>query len=52
MEAFFLRIAKSLISKKRHRGQKLQCQLANEDNLQSKSVINEIVLRIVFLHKN
>ena len=34
--------------KKRHRGQNLQCQLANEDDLESKSVIIEIVLRIVF----
>jgi len=48
MEAFFLRIAKSLISKKRHRGQKLQCQLANEDDLQLKSVIKEIVFKSVY----
>ena len=34
--------------KKRHRGQNLECQLANEDELQSKSVIKDIVLRIVF----
>ena len=31
-----------------HRGKNFQCQLANEDDLQSKSVIIEIVLRIVF----
>ena len=34
--------------RKRHKGQNLQCQLANEDDLQLKSVIEEIVLRIVF----
>ena len=28
------------------------CPLANEDDLQSKSVIYEIVLKIVFLHRN
>ena len=38
--------------KKRHRGQNLECQLANEDDLQSKSVIKEIVLRIVFYISN
>ena len=37
--------------KKRHRGQNLQCQLTNEDDLISKIVTKEIVLRI-FLHKN
>ena len=37
--------------KKRHRGQNLQCQLANEDDLQPKSVIQEIILRIVFYKK-
>ena len=36
--------------KKRHRGQNLQCQLANKDDLQSKSVMTEIVLRIVFFY--
>ena len=34
--------------KKRHRGQNLECQLANEDDLQSKNVIRDIVFRIVF----
>ena len=29
-------------------GKNLQCQLANEDDLQSKTVIQEFVLRIVF----
>ena len=37
--------------KKRHKGQNLQCQLGNEDDLQSKSVIKKIVLRIVFYIK-
>ena len=42
-------IAKSPILKKRvHLGKQLECQLANEDDLRSKSVIKEIVLRIVF----
>ena len=34
--------------KKRHIGQNLQCQLANGDDLQSKSVTKEIVLRFFF----
>ena len=34
--------------RKRLKIQNLQCQLANEDDLQSKSVIKEIVLKIVF----
>ena len=38
--------------KKRHRVQNLQCHLANKDNLQSITVIKEIVVRIVFLQKN
>ena len=37
--------------KKRHRGQNLECLLANEDDLQSKSAIKEIVLRIVLFYK-
>ena len=39
--------AKSPISKRVHLGKELECQLANEDDFQSKSVIKEIVLRIV-----
>ena len=34
--------------KRVHLGKQLECQLANEDELQPKSVIKEIVLRIVF----
>ena len=34
--------------RKRLKGQNLQWQLANEDDLQSKSVTKEIVLKIVF----
>ena len=47
-------IANHRSPKKRHRGQNLQCHLANKDNLQSITVIKEIVVRIVFvfLHKN
>ena len=42
-------LLRNLISqKKRHRGQNVECQLAKEDDLQSKSFIKEIVLRIVF----
>ena len=49
--ACVLCIAKSQISEKRHRGQNLQCKLANEDDLQSKSIVKEIVLRIVLFYK-
>ena len=33
--------------KRVHLGKELECQLANEDDFPSKSVIKEIVLRIV-----
>ena len=36
-------IAKSQSKKRVHLGKQLECQLANEDDLQSKSVIKEIV---------
>ena len=42
-------IAKSPILKKRvHLGKQLECQLANEDELQPKSVIKEIVFEWLF----
>ena len=40
-------------SRKRvHLGQKYQCPLASEDDLQSKSIIKEIVFRIDFYSRN
>ena len=38
--------------KRVNKGQNLQCPLANEDDLQSKTIIKEFVLRIVFFHWN